>query len=112
MKTASYGKSNIEVFADFDAAPAGMAVLVAVKSGKYDEDNYWVELIPSDWGQAFRFVRHGKFSRKLEWVEPETYEVLVEDSGASCSCKGHARWGHCKHAKVAVLLIEAGAEPK
>ena len=110
MKTTQSGKSKIEVHADFTLAPEGMPVLVTIRNGT--EDNYWVEKLPSDWGFAMRFIRHGKFDRRMRWVPSESYDVIVEDNKASCHCVGFERYGYCKHAKVAVMLLEAGAEPR
>ena len=57
---------------------------------------YWVESIPSDFGAAFRF----------EKIEPdgstgETYEACADGERGHCDCKGHERWGHCKHVDAA-----------
>ena len=29
--------------------------------------------------------------------QPEVYDVLLDGQHSTCDCKGHTRWGHCKH---------------
>ena len=40
--------------------------------------------------------------------EVDVYDVLLEPSGDSCTCKGHTYGGYCKHVDCCRALIGAG----
>jgi hypothetical protein len=61
---------------------------------------YWISPLASDFGRGFRF-------EKPE-IGGETYDVLLEPTGDSCTCKGHSYGGYCKHVDAARALIGAG----
>jgi hypothetical protein len=57
---------------------------------------YTVEPLRSELGgHAARFVKQGV----VEPLEDGTgwHDTLVAGEDTTCSCKGHGRWGHCKH---------------
>src|SRR5262249_46034972 len=72
------------------------------------ESDYWLSLMPSDFGEAFR----------LEKIIPsddgpaergEVYHVCFEDQqNHTCECKGFLRHGHCKHIDSLKALRDAG----
>jgi hypothetical protein len=61
---------------------------------------YWVSPLVSDFGRAFRFEKPAP--------EVDVYDVLLEPSGDSCTCKGHTYGGYCKHVDACRALIGAG----
>ena len=85
----------------------GMTTLVHITDGKGRSD-YWFDVIPSDFGVAFR-------ARKI-WQANDfaegAYDVLVDGEQSSCECMGHLRHGHCRHVDAARKLIEAGITRK
>ena len=68
---------------------------------------YYVQRINTDFGTAFRFE---KFATEQEEDKDSAYDVNL-DMGTgrhSCTCKGHAYAGHCKHVEAIAGLIHAG----
>jgi hypothetical protein len=61
---------------------------------------YWITPAPSDFGRAFRFEKPAP--------EVDLYDVLLEPSGDSCTCKGHTYGGYCKHVDCCRALIGVG----
>jgi hypothetical protein len=65
-------------------------------------DDYAVKRLPSDFGAAYSV-------EKTFNGDGTVYHVHLSDDGAmSCECKGHLRWGHCKHAEALLALRQAG----
>jgi hypothetical protein len=62
--------------------------------------HYWVSPLTSDFGRAFRF-------EKPEG-DADAYDVLLEQGGDSCTCKGHTHHGYCKHVDCCRALLGAG----
>jgi hypothetical protein len=58
--------------------------------------------IPSDFGRRFQVEKVG-----IDVTEGK-YTVNVSEDKRSCECKGHLKWGHCKHADGLAALIAAG----
>jgi len=75
--------------------------VAAITVGK-DAADYFLERIPSDWGTAFKVEKIG-----LECKEA-AYDVHLDGEKRSCTCKGFARWQHCKHADGLDALVKAG----
>jgi len=74
------------------------------------ETDYWLRLLPSDFGEAFRLMKIIPTNDGPAELG-EVYDVLIEDaytSAPSCQCKGFLRWGHCKHADAIKALREQG----
>jgi hypothetical protein len=46
---------------------------------------YWVGPLPSDFGKGFRFEKPAP--------DTDVYDVLLEQGGDSCTCKGHSHGG-------------------
>jgi hypothetical protein len=70
-----------------------------------DAADYYLTPVPSDWGVAYRLDKMGD--------EEARYHVLLDplaEGGlfASCECKGHLRWGYCRHVHGLLLLRERG----
>ncbi len=74
--------------------------VIRVTEGK-QLDHYAVTPIPSDWGTAFEVV-------KLGAEQEEPYHVNLAGADSTCDCKGHLRWGHCRHAEALAALKAAG----
>jgi hypothetical protein len=66
-----------------------------------EDQFYHLTAIASDWGRAFEV-------RKLAADGGEIYHVNLTSDGTTCDCKGHERWGHCKHAEALVALQARG----
>ena len=97
------GKQEIEVLFD-EKSPAGMPVLVHIKSRREGTVSYWAE--PIDGAQygdaAVEFRKLGQFD------DDGRHAVMIENGAAVCDCRGFERHGHCRHAIAAMLLLEAG----
>jgi hypothetical protein len=60
---------------------------------------YTITRLPCIFGEAFEVRKDGA---------EEAYQVVLEEEGHSCTCKGHGRWGHCRHQEACEALIKAG----
>jgi hypothetical protein len=83
----------------YPGAPALLTLTVGKKS-----DDYWVHVIPADWGAGF----------ELKNVDREGhYHVLVSSDGKadSCDCMGFEHHRHCKHFSSIKKLIDLGKLP-
>jgi hypothetical protein len=61
---------------------------------RIDGTEYMVGRIP-----AHPEVARVAYSVRKLTEDGETYHVRISPEGwVSCDCKGHERWGHCKHA--------------
>jgi hypothetical protein len=66
--------------------------------------HYYVHEIPAQFGRGFHFA---KFASE----GGETHDCNVGDeqgAPACCDCKGHERFGYCRHVSCARALIAAG----
>jgi hypothetical protein len=79
----------------------GQAGVVAITVGK-DQADYFLDRLPADWGTAFKVEMIG-----LECKEG-AYHVHLDGEIRTCTCKGFARWQHCKHADGLAALVAAG----
>ena len=61
---------------------------------------YWVSPLASDFGKGFRFEKPAP--------DVDVYDVLLEQGGDSCTCKGHTYGGYCKHVDCCRALLGAG----
>lgn len=62
--------------------------------------HYRLEPVASDWGRAFRLTKFPEYG-------DDSYTVCLEETGAAtCDCKGHAAYGHCKHADALRTLLD------
>jgi hypothetical protein len=67
-----------------------------------DECDYLLTELPADFGRGFRV-------EKIDpTAETAAYHVNIDGSNRTCECKGHLRWGHCKHSDGLAALIVAG----
>jgi hypothetical protein len=97
-------------FARLDGKPTvdEPAVLTLHVGG--DETAYSLRIVSSDFGEVLRLTK----LIPTEGGPPElgeVYDVILEDaytSAPTCTCKGHGRWGHCKHADAVKALHDAG----
>ena len=67
-----------------------------------DHDNYFLTLIPADFGRGFTVEKIG-----LTCNDPP-YHVNIDGDTKTCECKGFLRHGHCKHSDGLAALIAAG----
>jgi hypothetical protein len=42
---------------------------------------------------------------QLTKADGTVYDVLLSPTGNTCDCKGHLRWGHCKHEAALMALV-------
>jgi hypothetical protein len=88
-------------------------LLVTVGTGdKAQRFGYYIEAMPCDFGQAFRFVM---LAHQVEEGQPDHYDVRLDSRGRhSCECLGHLRHGHktaCRHVAACVALMASGRLP-
>jgi hypothetical protein len=89
--------------------PFGLVVLdITTAKGKTTRtDRYFVERIDCD-DLAYTLTKTDP-ARVGTDRESDAYAVnLTMDS---CDCKGHYRWGHCKHVEALALAYEGGQLP-
>jgi hypothetical protein len=68
---------------------------------KYLATDYFLSEIRADWGRAFEV--------RKPLPDGTVYHVHLDaELGDSCDCKGHIRWGRCKHASAVKALIAQG----
>ena len=82
-------------------APFDGVGVVTIRAGKVVAD-YQLTTIAADYGRGFQLDKLGGDA------DPETYHVNLSSDGNVCDCKGHCRWGHCKHADGLAALVKAG----
>jgi hypothetical protein len=78
---------------------------VAITVGK-QTDTYLLHTIPTDFGTGALAFEVEKLDADLATVE--TYHVLLNGPESSCDCKGHERWGHCKHKDGIQAAVNTG----
>jgi hypothetical protein len=74
--------------------------VIRLTVGKESAD-YFVSVIPADFGRGFQLVKVGIDASG-------EYSVNIDGDKRSCECKGFGRHGHCKHADGLAALIAAG----
>jgi hypothetical protein len=65
---------------------------------------YRLEELKADFGTAFRLCKAYQGGN----AEPEAYDILLAEEGATCECMGFLRHGHCKHADALAKLHQLG----
>ncbi len=79
--------------------PNGLcAGVVKIAVGKEEADYFLLE-IAADFGRGFTVEKIGG---------TEKYAVNIDGDKRTCECKGHTRYGHCKHGDGLAALIAAG----
>jgi hypothetical protein len=68
--------------------------VIRLTVGKASAD-YFVRKIGSDFGDGFEVEKIGG---------EEAYQVNLSDEGHICTCKGHLRYGYCRHVSALVAL--------
>ncbi len=74
--------------------------------GKRTAATYLVDELDTDGGRGFQLTKTAGGSDK----EEAGYAVFVSLRGAgwhTCDCKGHQRWGACKHLSAILELVKA-----
>jgi hypothetical protein len=72
--------------------------VVEITVGK-EKTEYLLAELAADYGRGFELEKIGS---------DEAYQVNIDTDKRRCNCKGHERWGHCKHADGWAALIAAG----
>jgi hypothetical protein len=84
------------------ASPGQPWAAVEITTGK-DTAVYAVKPVRSDiGGRGFEVVKQGE----VDLGESGWYQVLVHGEESACTCKGHLRWGHCKHCWALSRLVQ------
>jgi hypothetical protein len=63
---------------------------------------YHLTALPSDWGRGFALVKI------TDDAERPVYHVNLNSEDPTCDCKGHQRWGRCKHVEALLALQGKG----
>ena len=50
----------------------------------------------------------GGLGLQLTKHDGEVYHVRLDGTSSHCDCRGHIRWGHCKHVESLLALQAAG----
>ena len=81
----------------------------SVKQSRYrDSDVYHVEEVPAPDGRAFLLHREAA-AVEADPDHEERYGVFIANGQDHlCECKGHARWGRCKHVQALAALLSQG----
>jgi hypothetical protein len=80
-----------------------------LKGPKVKVDEYFLDKIPSDFGEAF-LVEKRDYRPLQEGEEESRYHVLIaNEQDRSCECKGFLRHGHCRHI-TGLLALRARKE--
>jgi hypothetical protein len=101
-KTAKPKDRTIRLLAKTPTAN-GTAGIFAVTEGD-KTDRYFFQPMACDFGAAAYLVE--KWSDVVQAVVEE-YHVSLDGKESSCECKGHLRWGHCRHVEGLSALIAA-----
>ncbi len=81
----------------------GKNAVVRITAGKLAV-TYFLDRIPSDWGEAFAFTKTAGGE--------QPYHVNLNADAPSCDCPGHLRWGtSCKHIGAIKVLKAQGKLP-
>ena len=75
------------------------SIITIVEGAK--SDDYIVRPLASDWGTAFQV-------EKVADPEEKVYHVNLDRQGGICNCKGHLKWGHCRHVESLTALRAHG----
>jgi hypothetical protein len=70
--------------------------------------DYAVSRLPSDYGLAFRWTHLEPVPVTDGIGREQSYDVLLEEDGRSCSCPGFQRWGKCRHADTTLEQVQLG----
>ena len=85
------------VHTDADTLECTLSLLVTTANGKTTISTYVAEDVPHEDGRGFALIK----------PDGETYHLELINGVASCDCKGHVRWGRCKHAAAIVACVKA-----
>jgi hypothetical protein len=69
---------------------------------------YGVAPLASDFGRAFRWTNLEPVPVTDGIGRQQSYDVLLEEDGRSCTCPGFGRWGKCRHADTTLEQVQAG----
>jgi hypothetical protein len=81
---------------------------IAITVGR-QKDTYLLRAIPTDFGDGAVGLEVEKLDTDLNVVE--NYHVLLDGPESTCDCKGHERWGHCKHRDGIQAAVKTGRLP-
>jgi hypothetical protein len=61
-----------------------------------------VSEVRADWGRGFQLCKIDLMADGGE------YHVNLNGNRSTCDCKGHLKWGHCKHVDALAVLSGCG----
>ena len=80
--------------------PEDKNFVVTICEGK-KQDDYICHTIPVDYGTGF-------VVEKVADPDQKSYHVNLYGKYGSCECRGHLRWGHCRHVGGLLTLRKSG----
>lgn len=73
--------------------------ILSIRDARGKTESYTFHSIPSDWGKAFRLLKHSG-------GVPPYYDVMIAGKESSCDCMGFCAHGHCKHLEVVKDMLK------
>jgi hypothetical protein len=83
---------------------------IQITIGK-ERQPYDVRLLDSDYGVAYRLIKHELVQQPEGFYELEItacYDVLLCGTESTCECKGFLKHRHCKHVEGLTVLRQRG----
>lgn len=78
------------------------------KGPSVKEDEYFLDKIPSDFGEAF-LIEKRDYRPLREGEQESRYHVLLaNEQDRTCECKGFLSHGHCRHIEGILALRAKG----
>lgn len=79
-----------------------LRVYLEIGDGRGKKNKYSLKPLPANGGSAWKLLKLGMQNGKVL----DVYEVhFEEESGFSCSCKGFAGYGYCKHSAALEAIL-------
>ena len=108
--TKTQKKRKSELTIEYSRGDDGAPVHVSITApGDKQSSDYWVELIPADFGIGLKFkkVWNGR-TKDFDFTE---YDVNIDTLSwcHTCECRGHLKTGeNCRHIRAAIKLLDDG----
>jgi len=81
--------------------------IVSIRAGAVLRE-YFLWTLAAAFGTAFRLERFASQIDDGEEAGPYDVNLGASESSSTCECKGHLRWGHCKHVGSLLTLRNKG----
>jgi hypothetical protein len=101
------GKNKVRTVRVCTSPGNGIPAVVEITQNGVMTD-YAVSRMPSNFGLAFRWAHLDEVPVTDGIGREQTYDVLLEEDGYTCTCAGFLRWGKCRHSDATVKLVELG----